>query len=332
MDGENAEPKQLSSFEKYDEFMGYLQTILDRDLFSEVPTTQEEEHAFRWLGLIVSPFDMFNLYNENAYSQCDEYQEQSYLLDPWLDKIIVPPVEALRQYTAKAVTENRDELITSRFFYLCLVIYQIVKTRGYKTIGDEPSCPFEKCIYNAVVPFFPHQVSDLEIVVTFMERRGKQSVRMGNHWAVPYLMYLWLSLICRLPFDLASFDDAGSTAGLTAQKIEQIGKAGLDGAGISRDSAAFLLSRFYTRCVPLDSPFVELTMSRSDTRVLFGSFLSWCEPHLADSSDLFLVFEQSLDSSSTYLWGIGPWIAPHYIRDPQIWWHGPDWTTAYAYA
>jgi hypothetical protein len=83
-----------------------------------------------------------------VYSQCDQYQEQSFLLDPWLDKIVVPPVEALRQYIAKVVSEDREELISSRFFRLARIIYQIVKTRGYKTIGNSPSCPFE-CLLTA---------------------------------------------------------------------------------------------------------------------------------------------------------------------------------------
>jgi tubulin-specific chaperone D len=102
-------------------------------------------------------------------------------------------------------------------------------------------------IDNVAVPFFPHQVSDLEVAVKFMERYRFHRDNVGGHWVVPYLMLLWLSLICRLPFDLANFDDSGSTNGLTAQRIEKIGQTYLDKAGIDKDSAALLLSRFYTR-------------------------------------------------------------------------------------
>jgi tubulin-specific chaperone D len=102
-------------------------------------------------------------------------------------------------------------------------------------------------IDSAIVPFFPHQVSDLEVVVKFIERYRIHRNNIDNNWVVPYLMLLWLSLICRLPFDLANFDDAGFPNGSTAQKIEQIGQTHLDKAGIDRDSAALLLSRFYTR-------------------------------------------------------------------------------------
>jgi hypothetical protein len=53
MDGENAEPRQLSSFEKYDEFIGHLQTVMNVDLFSNSPSSQAEDDAFRQLQQIV---------------------------------------------------------------------------------------------------------------------------------------------------------------------------------------------------------------------------------------------------------------------------------------
>jgi hypothetical protein len=149
-------------------------------------------------------------------------------------------------------------------------------------------------IDSAAVPFFPHQLSDLEVVLKFMERYRFHRNNVGGHWVVPYLLLLWLSLICRLPFDLANFDDVGSTNGLTAQRIEKIGQTHLDKAGVDRDSAALLLSRFFTRCVRIASLVCDLTVSRSDTQVLFTAFLSWCEPHLTESSEVFLVFIQSI--------------------------------------
>lgn len=59
MDGENAEPKQLSSFEKCDEFMGHLQTMMNVDLFSNAPSSQAEDDAFRRLHQIVRLSDVF---------------------------------------------------------------------------------------------------------------------------------------------------------------------------------------------------------------------------------------------------------------------------------
>lgn len=59
MDVETGELKQLSGFEKYDEFMGHLQTVMNADLFSNAPTSQAEDDAFRQLHQIVRFTDTF---------------------------------------------------------------------------------------------------------------------------------------------------------------------------------------------------------------------------------------------------------------------------------
>ena len=56
---ETPERKQLSSFEKADEFLTHLQTLLDADLFSDAPSTRAEDHAFHQLSLIVSLHGLF---------------------------------------------------------------------------------------------------------------------------------------------------------------------------------------------------------------------------------------------------------------------------------
>lgn len=63
-------------------------------------------------------------------------------------------------------------------------------------------------------------------------------------------MLLWLSLICRLPFDLAQFDEP-ETLGKTASDLEAVAKINLDRAGVEREGAATLLSRLYARQVSL---------------------------------------------------------------------------------
>lgn len=111
----------------------------------------------------------------------------------------------------------------------------------------------------AIVSFFPHQVSDLHVAIDFMHYLDtKSSDRpLIELWAARYLILLWLSLICRLPFDLSQFDDvvAGAPSQIgdqtkietAAMKIENIGKVYLDKAGLERDGAALLLARFYSR-------------------------------------------------------------------------------------
>lgn len=246
MDPDTTEPtehitehKQLATFERYDEFKRHLDVWLHCDLSSTTDLTEAEKLA--WVRL---------------EGICNEYQEQSFLLDPWLNELLVPPVELLRRHVTKVVNEKHQNFLTWRLFYLNLIIYQIIKTRGYKTI----------------VPFFPHEVSDLDVALTFIEQYQDSDLKIANSWAIPYIMLLWLSLICRLPFDLASFDEIGSTSSTTVQRIESLGRLHLNKAGIDRDSAALLLSKLYTR---------------SDTQVLFKPFLEWCDPILTATSEVF---------------------------------------------
>lgn len=70
------------------------------------------------------------------------------------------------------------------------------------------------------------------------------------YWSLRYVMLLWLSLICMLPFDLSQFDEEDQ-AGRTAAQIEEIAKSNLSRAGVERDAAAILLARLYTRYIEL---------------------------------------------------------------------------------
>jgi len=93
--------------------------------------------------------------------------------------------------------------------------------------------------------FFPHEVSDLSIALNFI-RLPSGPVKEAGQWGLRYAVFLWLSLICRLPFDLQKFDDV-TRPGETADAIEIVGKDRLNMAGLEREGAATLLSRFYVR-------------------------------------------------------------------------------------
>lgn len=70
-------------------------------------------------------------------------------------------------------------------------------------------------------------------------------VKDPDAWALRYIMLLWLSLVCMLPFDLAQFDNDSS--GTTAKTIEKFGVPELKKSGLERDGAAWMLSRLYMR-------------------------------------------------------------------------------------
>jgi len=88
-------------------------------------------------------------------------------------------------------------------------------------------------------------VADLSIALGFIQLPSGP-VSEARQWGLRYAVLLWLSLICRIPFDLQKFDDA-TRPGETADAIEAIGKDRLDMAGLEREGAATLLSHFYAR-------------------------------------------------------------------------------------
>ena len=70
-------------------------------------------------------------------------------------------------------------------------------------------------------------------------------------WELRYVLLLWLSLICMIPFDLSRFDDVSKTSAgaSTASKLEAVGLQYLGVAGKEREGAAVLLGRLFLRCV-----------------------------------------------------------------------------------
>jgi hypothetical protein len=108
-------------------------------------------------------------------------------------------------------------------------------------------------------------------------------------WTLRYVVLLWLSLICMIPFDFAQFDDPGSP-GKTASAIESLARRFLGQSGLEREGAAMLLSRFYMRYdVACFCSMHSFDFRRKDTRSSFYSFVDWARSSLLGPIDLFLV-------------------------------------------
>ena len=175
----------------------------------------------------------------------DKYQEQPTVLDPQLEAMVVPLLEAVRAVA-------RDGASRELLPHTCRVMYTLCKVRGYKTI----------------VRFVPHEVADLEPLVALL-----MSLDPADYasWQVAYSLMVWLSMVVMVPFDLAIIDsgqvaaaddaDAGAAAPLTlvaddaaaapplgppsalAAKtlvgaIERLALQFLDATGPARDAAA----------------------------------------------------------------------------------------------
>jgi hypothetical protein len=102
------------------------------------------------------------------------------------------------------------------------------------------------------VHFLPHEVSDLQPTLDFMIREGNRGGK-AHYWHLRYVLLLWLSLICRIPFDLALFDE-GNGRLATSEMLLSAGDQWLDRTGLERFAAAILLSRLYMRSASIRGP------------------------------------------------------------------------------
>ncbi|KAG8732788.1 hypothetical protein FRC11_010958 [Ceratobasidium sp. 423] len=217
MDDAASDDLQLSGFGHEEEFMNILKNFLEEDTRVN-PLTAVGNNSSPQLSRLTAILD--------------EYQEQPYLLDPFLSKMVEPVVEELKQVIRIVVEQEEisQEKIT-RLYQLTTLMYWCSKTRGTKSI----------------VPFFPHTVQDLPLALRFTEQKEKL-LSESESWGLRYVAAMWLSLICMIPFDLARFDEPGAPPEhLVANRLDRIGKIYLTYPGIERESAAMLLARLYMR-------------------------------------------------------------------------------------
>ena len=86
-------------------------------------------------------------------------------------------------------------------------------------------------------------MADLSVAKRYI--LSNEHAQGSRTWHMRYLLLLWLSLICMLPFDLSRFDEG--EAGETAKSLEAIGKSDLGKSGLTREGASYMLSRLYMR-------------------------------------------------------------------------------------
>ncbi|CAE6415293.1 unnamed protein product [Rhizoctonia solani] len=217
MDDAASEDVQLSGFGHEEEFMNVLKSFLEENtpINTVMAVGNDSSPQLSRLTAIL-----------------DEYQEQPYLLDPFLNKMVEPVVEELKNVIRVVVEqEETSEQKTTRLYQLATLMYWYSKTRGMKSI----------------VPFFPHTVQDLPLALHFAEEK-EEFLSKSESWGLRYVTAMWISLICMIPFDLARFNEPGAPSErLIANRLDRIGKRYLTYPGIERESAAMLLARLYMR-------------------------------------------------------------------------------------
>ncbi|KAG9452420.1 hypothetical protein H6P81_005324 [Aristolochia fimbriata] len=196
----------------------------------------------------------------------DKYQEQGQLIEPFLEIMISPIMQLVRIKTVELAASNEVlEIIKP----LCIIIYSLVTVCGHKT----------------VTKFFPHQVSDLELAVSLLEKchdaATKESLRQEStgEMETKCVVLLWLSVLVLIPFDISSVDTSLSTVGSSDRgqepsplvvRLLRFCKDYLSNAGPMRRISGLLLSRLLTR---------------PDMSKAFSSFIEWTHEVLSSVTD-----------------------------------------------
>ncbi|KAL2892431.1 Tubulin-folding cofactor D [Bienertia sinuspersici] len=196
----------------------------------------------------------------------DKYQEEGQLLEPYLESIVSPLMFIIRSKIIDLGTESDEVLEVVK--PVCIIIYTLVTVCGYK----------------AVTKFFPHQVSDLELAVSLLEKchtsNATTSLRHEStgEMEAKCVVLLWLSILVLVPFDISSVDTSiANTDHLKRDeppplvlRILEFSKDYLSDAGPMRTISGLLLSRLLTR---------------PDMLKAFTSFTDWTHEVLSSSSD-----------------------------------------------
>jgi hypothetical protein len=64
-----------------------------------------------------------------------EYQEQAYLLDPFLETLVAPVVERFKTHAKLSISDLGRRESSARVERVALLLYNYIKCRGYKTIS-----------------------------------------------------------------------------------------------------------------------------------------------------------------------------------------------------
>jgi len=193
----------------------------------------------------------------------DKYQEQGQLVEPYLESIVSPLMFIIRSKTVDL--EAKPDEILEIIKPISIIVYALVTVCGYK----------------AVIKFFPHQVSDLELAVLLLEKchstNSVSALRQEStgEMEAKCVTLLWLSILVLVPFDISSVDTSiadDKTFGVDdlaplVLKILGFCKDYLCSAGPMRRISGLLLSKLLTR------PDMGKAFSRSVPTTISASVL-----------------------------------------------------------
>ncbi|XP_031838123.1 tubulin folding cofactor D [Nomia melanderi] len=187
----------FSAFKEIDEVTSLIAELKKADLSS---------------SLIEKNRDRFNFI-------LSQYQDQRQLLDPYLDDILQPLIEIVKN---KDSTENMQH---NAFKYIFIIMS--VKT------------------YKKIVTYLPHEVSDLLPVLRMLEKQDPNDVET---WETRYVLLIWLSIISKIPFPLSRLETSEvDFEQLITVRILKICKLFCLSKDACAVAAVFLIANFLTR-------------------------------------------------------------------------------------
>uniref|UniRef100_A0A674GL87 Tubulin-specific chaperone D n=1 Tax=Taeniopygia guttata TaxID=59729 RepID=A0A674GL87_TAEGU len=222
------------------------EAISDRNILDSFSESREVAELIGNLRGVFAELVTREMAVERFIGIMDRYQEQPHLLDHHLEGMMNSLLEIVWD------SGSPPSLVHLAFKFL----YIITKVRGYKRF----------------LPRFPHEVRDLQPVLDML---AKQNPRDPETWETRYMLLLWLSMICLIPFDLARFDGnltslEGQARQPTMDRILDLAKCYLVVSDKARDAAAVLVSKFIVR--------PDVRQSR------MADFLDWVLSMLSKSS------------------------------------------------
>lgn len=152
-----------------------------------------------------------------------KYLEQPHLLDPHLEWMLNMMMEIVRD------EKSPPSLVHLAF----MILYIICRVRRDKIFMHH----------------LPHEVSDVQPVLDMLSRQDSTE---DKTWETSYMLLLWLSVICLIPFDLYRLDgnlqlDGNSSKEPTMVRILAIAKSFMLVTNASRNAAFLLISNFMKR-------------------------------------------------------------------------------------
>ncbi|XP_031483378.1 tubulin-folding cofactor D isoform X1 [Nymphaea colorata] len=231
-------------------------------------------------GIIKSMIDEISRGNSIDHSSVEryrsimaKYQEQGQLLEPYLENIICPVMAGVRK-KALELREAADQTLET-IKDLCILVYTLVIVCGCK----------------AVSRFFPHDVSDLELAVSLLDKchispsLSSLAHETAGMMETKCVLVLWLSVLVLIPFDILLVDTSLTNrchekeeVPPLVQRILKISREYLCSAGTLRRAAGLSISSL---------------LARPDMEKAFGSFIQWSQDVLSsykdDGVDVFLL-------------------------------------------